>query len=77
MADIALYDDDEGRTPPTPVFLYTYMRGGSTLLGELFNRNPRAMYWYETADSYFVSKYGMRVWHQPYPLKHHPNGTVR
>ena len=63
--------------PTTKVFLYTYMRGGSTFLGQIFNWNPQAMYWYEVADSYFVAKFGMPVWHLPYYLKHFPNGTVR
>ena len=34
---------------PKKVFLYTYMRGGSTFLGGIFDRNPQAMYWYESA----------------------------
>ena len=31
----------------TKVLFVTYFRGGSTLVGELFNRNPEAFYWFE------------------------------
>ena len=29
------------------ILLYTYMRSGSSYLGELFNRNPSVFYWFE------------------------------
>ena len=32
---------------PIKVLLVAYFRGGSSFFGELFNRNPEAIYWYE------------------------------
>ena len=62
---------------PKKVFLYTYMRGGSTFLGSIFDRNPQVTYWYEIADSYFTAKFGLSAWNMPYFVKHFPNGTIR
>jgi hypothetical protein len=31
----------------TKVLLVTHFRGGSTFLGQLFNQNPEAFYWFE------------------------------
>ena len=43
---------------PTKVVMVTYMRGGSSLLGELFNTNPQAMYWFEPLDAVYSHLYG-------------------
>ena len=43
---------------PTKVVLVTYMRGGSSLLGQLFNQNPRAIYWFEPMDAVYSHMYG-------------------
>ena len=42
----------------TKVVLVAYMRGGSSLLGELFNTNPQAMYWFEPLDAVYSHLYG-------------------
>lgn len=59
------------------VLLFTYMRGGSTLAGQVFNQNPLSMYWYEMADSFYMARYGLPLWTFPQDIKLHPNGTVR
>ena len=43
---------------PTKVLLVTYMRGGSSLLGQLFNQNPQAVYWFEPMDAVYSHMYG-------------------
>ena len=43
---------------PTKVVLVTYMRGGSSLFGELFNNNPQDMYWFEPMDAVYSYLYG-------------------
>lgn len=35
------------------VLLVTYTRGGSSLLGVLFNWNPEAFYWFEPLAAYY------------------------
>ncbi|KAK2170367.1 hypothetical protein LSH36_3g20029 [Paralvinella palmiformis] len=35
------------------------MRGGSTIGGELFNRDPRAVLWYEPLAAYYTAYYGI------------------
>ena len=37
----------KSNTRPKKILLFTYMRGGSTFLGSLFEKNPNAIYWYE------------------------------
>ncbi len=43
--------DGKFRTPVTHVLLVTYMRGGSSLLGELFNQDPSVFYYFEPLAS--------------------------
>ncbi|ELU07711.1 hypothetical protein CAPTEDRAFT_211936, partial [Capitella teleta] len=38
------------------VLLLTYMRGGSTFLGELFNQHPDAFYWFEPLHNYQLTR---------------------
>lgn len=59
------------------VLLYTYMRGGSSLLGEIFHQNKDANYWFEALDgfyqTYFVSPAGTHALN----LQFHRNKTRR
>ena len=41
----------------TPVLLFAYMRGGSSLLGEVFNLNKNAFYWFEPLAAVFDKIY--------------------
>ncbi|ELU18363.1 hypothetical protein CAPTEDRAFT_191563 [Capitella teleta] len=34
------------------ILLVTYFRGGSTLLGELFNKHPNSFYWFEPLEEF-------------------------
>ena len=36
-----------------------YMRGGTTFLGELFQRNPQAQYWYEPLGGFYTYYYAV------------------
>ena len=36
-----------------------YMRGGTTFLGELFQRNPQAQYWYEPLGGFYSYYYAV------------------
>ncbi|ELT92470.1 hypothetical protein CAPTEDRAFT_196777 [Capitella teleta] len=38
------------------VLMLTYMRGGSTFLGELFNQHPDAFYWFEPLHNYQLTR---------------------
>ncbi|KAK2139186.1 hypothetical protein LSH36_1960g00000, partial [Paralvinella palmiformis] len=44
---------------PIKLFLFSYMRGGSSIAGELFNCDPSATMWYEPGDAFFSSYYGL------------------
>ena len=44
---------------PVKLFLFAYMRGGSSIAGELFNCDPSATMWYEPGDSFFSAYYGL------------------
>ena len=41
----------EYKSAESKVLLVAYFRGGSTLLGETFNRNPKAFYWFEPLNA--------------------------
>ena len=41
------------------VFMYAYMRGGSTLLYEIFNHDPKAIAWYEPLGALYAHLYGL------------------
>ena len=45
----------------TKVLLFTYMRGGSTLLGDIFNQQDKTFHWFEPLDSFSYALYGARV----------------
>ena len=44
---------------PVNVFLFAYMRGGSSLLGEVFNQNPDVFYWYEPLTQFYSHVFGV------------------
>ena len=35
------------------ILLFTYMRGGSTFLGSIFQNHPEAFYWYESLAPFY------------------------
>ncbi|KAK2166507.1 hypothetical protein LSH36_38g01005 [Paralvinella palmiformis] len=46
-------------TKPIYILLMTYMRGGSSFLGEMFNQNPKVFYWFEPLAETFKKIMGM------------------
>ncbi|ELT92250.1 hypothetical protein CAPTEDRAFT_223538 [Capitella teleta] len=47
------------------VYLFAYMRGGSSLGGTLFNHDPRGLLWYEPLDQFFMAYLGHARWGLP------------
>ena len=45
----------------TQVLLYTYYRGGSSFLGDVFNNNPDVFYWFEPLAG-ITDNWGKDVW---------------
>ena len=43
------------------VVMAGYMRGGTTFLGELFQRNPQAQYWYEPLGGFYTYYYAVKT----------------
>ena len=43
---------------PRKVLFFGYMRGGSTIGGEVFNNDPSAVLWYEPLAAYYTAYYG-------------------
>ena len=35
------------------ILLFTYMRGGSSFLGSIFESHPEAIYWYESLGPFY------------------------
>ena len=67
-----------GNKDPAYVIIVTYMRSGSTFLGQLFNQNPKAFYWFEPMDSVYQSMYGTKSGYAiPMDIMVHPNGSFR
>ena len=61
----------------TRVLLVTYMRGGSSVLGEAFNHNPDAFYWFEPLDGLYSDLYGTMHGWMPIDILYHKNKTMR
>ena len=59
------------------VLLVTYMRGGSSFLGELFNQHEDAMYYFEPINGVYKALYGTEDDWNPLTITHHRNGTER
>ena len=58
--------------------LLTYQRGGSSFLGEIFNKNSLAWYWFEPLDGAYEAAYGTHEgWAISSDIISHPNGTLR
>ncbi|ELU14456.1 hypothetical protein CAPTEDRAFT_210911 [Capitella teleta] len=51
--------------PPVKLLIQAYMRGGSTLLGTVFNADPEGIMWYEPLDQLYSSLFGLPG-HTPY-----------
>ena len=45
---------------PIKLFLLAHMRGGSSILGELFNVDSHATMWYEPGDAFFTHYHGLK-----------------
>ena len=43
---------------PVKILLYTFMRSGSTLLGDIFASDPDVYYFYEPLDPVYSAMYG-------------------
>ena len=59
------------------VVMLTYMRGGSSFIGELFNHHEDAMYYFEPISGVYRSLYGFSDDLKPMLISHYMNGTAR
>lgn len=57
--------------------LVTYMRSGSTFLGELLNHNPKAFILFEALDGVYKHLYGTKTGWYPEDLFYFQNMTLR
>ena len=62
---------------PKNVLMVTYMRGGSTFLGELFKKNTQAIYWYEVAASFYADRFALPGVAFPLFISHYKDGRQR
>ena len=61
----------------TKVIAVTYMRSGSTFLGEILNQNENAFYWFEPLDGVFSHLYGSTLNRHPIDITQYLNGSDR
>ena len=61
----------------TEVIILSYMRSGSTFLGELSQQNPGHLYWFEPMDGLYSSLYGTWPGWFPEDIAYYTNGTAR
>jgi hypothetical protein len=59
---------DDKVTSTARVLIVGYMRGGTTLFGEIFNRKYDHLLWYEPLDSFYMAHYGFDVYSNPLSL---------
>ena len=59
------------------VILNTYMRGGSTLLGTLFDGNEDAFYWFEPIFNIYASMMAAKVKMHPLRMYYTSQGKPR
>ena len=59
------------------VLFFAYMRGGSTIGGEVFNQNDDALMWYEPGDAFFMAYYGIPEENLPQHDLYYRNRTRR
>lgn len=62
---------------PKKVLLYTYMRSGSSFLGEIFNRNPDVFYIFEPYQGFYNAFYGNPFGWKPLDVLFYGNGSMR
>jgi len=63
---------------PKSLIILTYQRSGSSLVGDMFSRNPHAFYLFEPLDAIYVAMYGINHgWSVPSDITHYWNGTHR
>ena len=62
---------------PKRVLLMAYMRGGSSFLGQMFARNPDALFWFEVVDPMYGAMMGLRIYNNAYEVTHLINGSRR
>ena len=61
----------------TKVILYTYMRSGSTLTGELFAQDTDTFYLFEPVDGMYSDLYGVRSGMYPLDIFYYNDGSKR
>ena len=60
------------------VLLLGYQRSGSSVLGEIFNSNPDALYVYEPVDAVYTALYGtLPGWNTPTDIFTKKDGSLR
>ena len=62
---------------PIKVFMFSYMKGGSTIGGSLFNVDDRAALWYEPLDAFYSAYFAGRAEVIPYGYMYWQNNTRR
>ncbi|CAH1777851.1 unnamed protein product [Owenia fusiformis] len=66
-----------GNKNTSKVLIVGYMKGGSSLMGEVFNQNAAAMYWFEPLFGFYGDLYNMVYSMAPWLPKQYRNGTLR
>ena len=63
---------------PLLVIILAYQRTGSSFLGELFNQNPDAFYWFEPLEGAYSAMYGSKFGYSvPSDIFSNEDGTNR
>lgn len=73
--DILVFQSMLAISPLRKVFLFAYMRGGSTLLYETFNHDTRAVAWYEPLSTFYGHYYGLPLYRTPNQLVFNRSGS--
>ena len=77
LADAHEQHQIHGAVKGSNVLLLTYMRGGSSVVGEMFNQNPEAFYWFEPIDGFYSHLYGTQHGFFPMDIYYNKDETVR
>ena len=65
-------------THPKSLLLLSYMRSGSSFVGDIFHHTPNVFYIYEPLDPLYVAMYGSADgWVVPADIYYYPNTTHR
>ena len=59
------------------VIEYAYMRGGSSIIGQMFNQLPLVSYWYEPLNFFYNYFAGLPHWTIPYDITQTLTGDDR